>query len=243
MAGLIAQLLLSWLIIWLYERNNLKVLGLYPTRSRLRDFMVFLLVAAACCSSGFLLKMHYGNVSYKVNEALTAGLIWEGLWWNIKSVLFEELIFRGVIFYILLQKLGSLKAMLISSIAFGVYHWFSFGVLGNVPQMIFIFLLTGLMGMVYAYGYVRTMSLYIPCAIHLGWNFTQGFVFSEGSIGTGILKPVNNTPFLTNSYLVFFIVFLVPLVSVMLINFLLIKRKAQVDTGIYQKKRVAAPAL
>lgn len=241
MTGIIVQLALSWMIIWLYERNNLKVLGFFPTASRLKDFVLFLIVTALCCTSGFLMKMYFGGVSYTVNPELTPALVLNGLWWNIKSVMFEELIFRGVLFYILIQKLGIVKAVVISSIAFGIYHWFSFGVLGQIPAMIVVFILTGLMGMVYAYGYARTMSLYIPCAIHLGWNFTQGFVFSEGSIGKGILTSAE--PFRTDNYGLYFAVTLVPMAAAMLVNFLLLKAKRQVGVNVYKKARHSAAGL
>lgn len=233
MAGIIVQLFISWIIIWLYERNDLRVLGLKPTRKRLPDFLLFLIVTSGCCAAGFLMKMYFGGLRWQVNPALTFGLFFEGLWWNIKSVLFEELIFRGVLFYILIRKLGITKAIIISSVAFGIYHWFSFGVIGNVTQMIFVFLITGTMGSVYAYGYARTMSLYVPSAIHLGWNFTQGFIFSEGSIGTGILKQSPTEPFRTDSYIIALAVFVIPMLSAMLINFYLLKRKTQVSTTTY----------
>lgn len=237
MLGIIVQLAISWIIIWLFERNNLRVLGFMLTRRRLKDFLLFLVVTAACCASGFFMKMYFGGLKWQVNPALTFSLFLEGLWWNVKSVLFEELIFRGVLFYILIRKLGKTKSIVISSVAFGIYHWFSFGVIGNIPQMIFVFIITGTMGLIYAHGYARTMSLYIPCAIHLGWNFTQGFVFSEGSIGAGVLMQTNSEPFRTNSYLIAFAVFIVPMLSAILINFYLLKRKKQVNPMLYLKKQ------
>jgi uncharacterized protein len=132
-------------------------------------------------------------------------LVLEGIWWNIKSVLFEELIFRGVIFYILIKKFGALPAITISALAFGFYHWFSYEIIGNVQQMIIVFFITGIMGLLYAYGYAKTYSLYIPVAIHFGWNFTQGFVFSKGVIGNGIFisvkKPATRNGFLLHLFL------------------------------------------
>lgn len=233
MLGLIVQLAISWLIIWLYERNDLRVLGFRPTKARLSAFALFFVVTAACCTMGFLFKMWLGGQRWELNPDLTAKLIYDGIWWNIKSVLFEELIFRGVLFYILIQKLGAVKAIIISSVAFGIYHWFSFGVIGNPIQMSGVFLITGTMGLVYAYGYAKTMSLYIPCAIHLGWNITQNFIFSEGPIGNGILQQVDNAAFRTESYIIFIIVFFSPMISAMLFNFLLIRKRIQVSPMTY----------
>lgn len=234
MLGIIVQLAISWLLVWLYERNDLRVLGLVPTKARLLDFLLFFIITAICCATGFLLKMYFGGLRWELNPKLTTGLVLEGIRWNFVSVLFEELIFRGAILYILIKRLGFAKAILISAIAFGIYHWFSYGVIGNVGQMAITFLLTGTMGLLYAYGYTKTMSLYIPTAIHFGWNFTQGFVFSDGPIGTGLFKQVGTEPFRTDSYFIFFAAFLLPMLSALLINFYLLKRKKQVAPHIYE---------
>jgi len=58
----------------------------------------------------------------------------------LRSVVYEELIFRGVLFYILINKIGAQQAILISAAAFGVYHWFAWQAFGNPAQMLVIFL-------------------------------------------------------------------------------------------------------
>jgi uncharacterized protein len=228
MVGIIVQLAVSWLLIWLFKKGNLGVLGLFPTKKRRTDFALFFIITAACCASGFLLRFIFGNERWMLNPKLNSSLIAEGVWWNIKSVLFEELIFRGVIFYILIKKLGPAKAILISAVAFGIYHWFSFGILGNVKQMVIVFFMTGVMGLMLAYGYAKTFSLYIPCAIHLGWNLTQGFIFSDGPIGNGIFIPVKTLAPVNVGYFIFFCVLFLPLISMWLINYFLLKRRKQV---------------
>ena len=178
MLGIIVQLAISWLLIWLFEKKKLSVLGLWPLPKRILYFFIFFLVTAAICSTDFLMQMYFANQKWQLNPNLSATLILEGFWWNIKSVLFEELIFRGVLLYILIKKLGSTKAIILSAVAFGVYHWFSFGVIGNMIPMIVTFFITGTMGLLLAYGYAKTFSLYVPIAIHLGWNLTKIFIFS-----------------------------------------------------------------
>jgi len=228
MTGIIVQLAISWLIIWMYEKGNLSFLGFYPAKSRLLDFILFFSITAICCSSGFLLRMYFGNEEWKLNESLTLLTALKATWWNIKSVLFEELIFRGVLFYILIKQLGVAKAITISAIAFGIYHWFSQGVFGDTDQMIITFLLTGIMGALYAYGYTKSFSLFIPCGIHLGWNLTQGFIFSQGPIGNGLLIPAKEQPVVTVSYFVYFTILLTPILSTWIINFLVLKKRRQI---------------
>ncbi|HSN62051.1 MAG TPA: CPBP family glutamic-type intramembrane protease, partial [Ferruginibacter sp.] len=98
-------------------------------------------------------------------------------------------------------------------------------------SMIGVFIITGIMGLLLAYGYAKTFSLYIPIGIHLGWNFTQIFVFSQGPIGNGIFIPVNATPFRTDSYLIFFCVTFLPVLLALSINFMMLKRYKQIDTS------------
>ncbi len=194
--------------------------------------MIFFFITAAFCSGGFFMKMYFGKQEWQLNPDLSANLFLTGILWNIKSVLFEELIFRGVLLYILIKKLGASKAIILSGIAFGIYHWFSFGVIGNPMQMLMTFIITGTMGLLLAYGYSKTFSLYIPIAIHFGWNLTQIFIFSQGPIGNGLLVSTEPGQFRTDSYFIFFVVIFLPMVLALLINYLLIRNHKQVITEI-----------
>jgi uncharacterized protein len=88
-------------------------------------------------------------------------------------------------------------------------------------------MITGAMGVVLAYGYAKTWSLYIPIAIHLGWNIVQQVVFSNGPIGQQLFVEVMPRPNITVSYFTFFFVQLFPLVSTLVINYLLIWKRKQ----------------
>jgi membrane protease YdiL (CAAX protease family) len=227
MIGIIVQLAISWLIVWLFNKGNLSVLGFFPAKSRLLDFGIFFLITAICCASDFLLRMYFAEQQWKLNPDISASLIFTGLWWNLKSVLFEEFIFRGVLLYILIKKLGAVKAIIISAIAFGIYHWFSHEVIGDVKQMAITFLLTGTMGLLYAYGYAKSFSLYIPCAIHLGWNITRSVIFSDSVIGDQLFVQVKPVPGVQVSWFIYFVVLLTPMLSALVINFLLLRKRKQ----------------
>jgi|GWRWMinimDraft_5_1066013.scaffolds.fasta_scaffold28880_1 membrane protease YdiL (CAAX protease family) len=227
MLGIIVQLLISWLIIWLFEKGDLSFLGLYPTKKRLIGFALFFIVTALCCASDFIMRMLFAQQQWELNPKLNAITILTGIWWNIKSVLFEELIFRGVLFYILIKKLGHTKAIIISAIAFGIYHWFSQGSFGNPVQMSITFLITGTMGLVYAYGFSKTFSMYIPIAIHLGWNLTTSVIFSNGNIGDQLFTPVRPVTEVQVGYFTFFCITFIPLLSAIFINYFMLKKMQQ----------------
>jgi len=229
--GIIVQLALSWLITWFLLKRDLSVLGLGPTNKRLIDFAIFFLITAALSSTDFLFRAWFADQRWALNPNLSTKLIFTGIWWNIKSVLFEELIFRGVLLYILIKKIGATKAIIISSIGFGIYHWYSHEVIGDPKAMIITFVTTGAMGLIYAYGYAKTFSLYVPIAIHLGWNLVRSVVFSETVIGDQLLVTVKPVPVVTISYFQYYVWLFFPIVSALSVNYLLLKRHVQVADG------------
>ena len=231
MIGIIVQLALSWLITWFLLKRDLSVLGLGPTNKRLIDFAIFFLITAALSSTDFLFRAWFADQRWALNPNLSTKLIFTGIWWNIKSVLFEELIFRGVLLYILIKKIGATKAIIISSIGFGIYHWYSHEVIGDPKAMIITFVTTGAMGLIYAYGYAKTFSLYVPIAIHLGWNLVRSVVFSETVIGDQLLVTVKPVPVVTISYFQYYVWLFFPIVSALSVNYLLLKRHVQVADG------------
>jgi hypothetical protein len=204
MIGIIVQLFVSYLIIFWAERGNLSILGLKPNASRLKRLMFFSIIAGCCSAITFFLRMTLANERWTVNPILNWQLLANGIWYNIKSVLFEELIFRGVLFYLLIKKLGGIKAICLSATAFGIYHWFSYEVFNDPVKMIWIFIITFAAGWVYAMGYYKTASLYTPIAMHFGWNFTNAFVFSNGNTGPGIWVQKLPVPQVEVSYTVYY---------------------------------------
>ena len=156
MLGILIQFALSYLIIYWKERGDLSFMGLKLNKQRALFFLLFFILAGLCSSIHFLLRMYFADERWMINPVLNVNIILNGCWYNLKSVLYEELIFRGVIFYLLIKSLGNKKAILISAAIFGVYHWFSYEVLNNPVQMLIIFLITGMAGVIYGYAYIKT---------------------------------------------------------------------------------------
>jgi uncharacterized protein len=228
MIGILVQLAISWAIVWWFEKGDLGCLGLSPTRKRAIDFFIFFLIAVAFAVSSFLLKMLIAKQSWILNHAWNSNGILQAIWFTIKSVLFEELIFRGVLLYILIKKWGATPAIIISAVAFGVYHWFSHELWGNPMQMTIEFVMSGLMGVILAYGYAKSKSLYIPVAIHLGWNVVMMVVFSGSAIGPQLFIEVLPRKVVTISYFSFFVMQLLPILSWWVLNIWLLRRYKQV---------------
>ncbi|WP_323757322.1 type II CAAX endopeptidase family protein [Roseivirga sp.] len=187
MIGILVAITISWLLLYLIEKKNILALGFLPIVKRLKQFLIGFIITGVLCVLVQYLESYLKSSVWILNENITGGIILKAFWWDVKSVLTEELIFRGALLYILIQKIGSKKGVLISAIAFGIYHWFSYGVLGNAMAMILVFIGTGIMGYAWASAFSKTKSIMLPFGLHLGWNFIYNTIFSKGPLGELVL--------------------------------------------------------
>ena len=187
MLGIIVLITISWLLLYLIEKRTILALGLLPIKKRLKQFILGFLITSILCFYDQYLEIFLKSSIWVLSENSTSEIILKSIWWDVKSVLTEELIFRGALLYIIIQKMSSQKGILLSAIAFGIYHWFSYGVLGNIMGMLFVFIGTGLMGYAWALAFSKTKSIILPFGLHLGWNFTYNTIFSNGPLGELLL--------------------------------------------------------
>jgi len=215
MVGILGGLLISWLLLWIYDKKNLKALGVNPTKGRVLNFLFGLFASAICCAIGFFAIATITKANLTVNEKFNGKIFLVSSWWSLKSVIYEELLFRGVLLYILIQTLGTKMACTISAISFGIYHWFSYGVFGDPMQMTYIFILTGIGGLMFAYAFALTKSLYLPLGLHLGWNLIAIVVFSQGPLGNQLLVSSNGQKLIAFFAVLFFLyqILVLPLIT------------------------------
>lgn len=215
MVGIIVELAISRLLLWLLAKVNLEVLGFKPTRRRVVDLVVGLLAAGVICTIYHLSTTNFADNSWTVNPAANATVFAKSSYWTLKSVLFETLIFQGALLYLAIKKLGVNKACLLSAACFGIYHWFSYGAFGNPVQMAFIFFMTAITGLMYAVAFAKTGSLYLPVGLHLGWNIFNIVVFSNGPLGPQVLiqENQNKTQDILSLAIFLFQVFALPLLT------------------------------
>ncbi|MEQ1675264.1 MAG: CPBP family intramembrane glutamic endopeptidase [Chitinophagaceae bacterium] len=229
MLQLIGLLAISWLLIWVFEKKNLSVLGMVPTKDRLKYFAILFIVSALFSATAFLLRMYFAKEEYTITPSLRARSVLLETWYQFRAVLTEELLCRGALLYILIKKIGQTKAILISSILFAALHWLNAGVWGDLTQMIIVFTFTFLMGLLLAFSYARTFSLLIPFAIHFGWNLTQNYIFPGSATGDHVFTLAAPPPVVTISYLAFFTMLLFPKIAVLIADYLIVKRHKQVE--------------
>ena len=229
MLQLIGLLLISWLLIRLFEKSNLTVLGLTPTTERVKYFIILFIVSGLLSATAFLLRMAIAQEEYTLAPSLTINSVLLETWCQFRTVLTEELICRGALLYILIKKIGQTKGIIVTSVFFAVLHWINAGVWGNWVQMIIVFTFTFAMGLLLAFSYAKTFSLLLPFAIHFGWNLTQNYIFPDTASGNHIFILATPPPEVTISYLAFFTMLLLPKIGVLVVNYLIIKRHRQVE--------------
>jgi membrane protease YdiL (CAAX protease family) len=106
----------------------------------------------------------------------------------------EELLFRGVVFRILEESLGTTVALIASAALFGLMHAGNPG--ATTVSTLAIALEAGVM---LAAAYTWSRSLWLPIGIHLAWNFTEGGIYgaavsggkSVGIIGVTLSKSAS----------------------------------------------------
>lgn len=183
-------LAISWILLRL-EGKGLGVLGLDAPVLRLRQCGAGFLVAGLAVVMQQRGHAAVADVPWRLNPAADAALLGRSVRWNVNSVLYEELLFRGYLLYQAVRWLGARRAVLLAAAAFGVYHWFSYGIVGNPVMMAFVFALTGAFGFMLALAFARTKSIALPIGLHLGWNLVSYVGFSTGPLGPGLLVPGN----------------------------------------------------
>ncbi len=228
MLQLIGLLGLSWLLVWVFEKRNLSVLGIAPSKDRMSYFIILFSVSAFISASSFLLRSYIAKEHYVLSPTFTMSSFWIEVWYQVRTVLTEELICRGALLYILIKRIGPKKAILFSSVFFALLHWLNPGVWGNPMLMISIFLFTFSMGLLLAYSYAKTFSILIPFAIHFGWNIIQNYIFPDTTTGNHVFVLESTPPSVTISYFAFFVLLILPKLALIVFNFLILKRHKQI---------------
>lgn len=188
MIAIIIELVLSWLLLKYTLGQNLNVLNWYLPPKRL------LLMLSGFALPLIYLSLLYLSISlwvgnpYKFNPDYTLSNFTKGAAFVIRGVIVEELLFRGALLYLLIKKIGHNKAVILSAIAFGMFHWFSYGIIGQPIQMMIVLISTGIMGYLLGLAFVRSGSILLPFALHLGYNLTSMILFSnEKTVGLQLL--------------------------------------------------------
>ena len=91
----------------------------------------------------------------------------------LSSGIFEELLFRGVLFRSVETWFGSWAALVVSSLVFGLTHLMN--PQGTLEGALFIAVEAGIL---LAAAFMLTRRLWLSIGFHVAWNYTQSAIFS-----------------------------------------------------------------
>jgi membrane protease YdiL (CAAX protease family) len=186
-AGSVAALGAIGLVTLLVERRPLAEVGL-GLRDLPGQWARGFALGAGFMSACVLILAIFGG--YRVTGLSFASWpLLSGLLFQVGVGLFEEGLFRGILFRLLEEGLGSWAALTITAAIFGAAHLANpdATVWGAAAIMIEAGVLLGA-------AYMATRSLWFVTGLHTAWNFLQGPIYGFNISGSGqttqsLLKP------------------------------------------------------
>ena len=136
-----------------------------------------------------ILVMYFGK-GYTILSINPVSFLIPALAVGISSGVFEEILFRGIIFRITEERLGSVWALAISSSLFGFAH------LANQNATLFSAVaITIEAGLLLGATYIYSKNLWLPIFLHFAWNFSEGGIYGAAVSGNGLKKCLINAKF------------------------------------------------
>jgi len=158
-----------------WEGDSWQYLGLPWTRLAITQFLAGFAISAVLITIAVACVALLGSVSLGfrfsgraiAHEILVIILL-------VGGALLEELSFRGYPFQRLVEAARPIGAIVVLSILFGAVHLQNPNA-GGVLSLGFFN--TILVGVLFAYAYLHTRTLWLPIGMHFSWNFFLGVVY------------------------------------------------------------------
>jgi membrane protease YdiL (CAAX protease family) len=136
-----------------------------------REFGVGLLIGAGLYTACELVLMGLGI--YRIDGLNPLSYMVPAIAMALSSSIFEELLFRGVLFRSVETWFGSWAALAVSSLVFGLTHLIN--PQGTIEGALFIAVEAGIL---LAAAFMLTRRLWLCVGFHMAWNYTQSAIFS-----------------------------------------------------------------
>jgi hypothetical protein len=154
------------------EGRRVSELALAPAG---REFGIGLLGGAALYTACVLILMALGD--FRIDGLNPVSFLLPGVAMALSSGFLEELLFRGALFRIVEEWLGSWISIVVSSLVFGLAHLANPA--ATLEGALFISVEAGL----FAATFMLTRRLWLGIGVHVAWNYTQSAIFSGAVSG------------------------------------------------------------
>jgi len=161
----------------LVDKNSILTLGLSYNGDSLTFVAYGAVIALMCVTVVYSFGILSGYIHVKRSKlsedcVSCLPLFFGGLVDFFTAAVFEEVIFRGYVFYILLQTWGVQNAIIVSSILFSLAH------LIKHPRTPILFTINAfIFGLLAALCRDYTGAIWLPIGLHFGWNVVSGPIF------------------------------------------------------------------
>lgn len=139
-------------------------------RGAFREFSYGALVGVGVVAAAVALLFLLG--SYSTTGIVVGRGLLSGLFLGLGSAFGEEVVMRGILLRVLIGKIGTMPALILTSMTFGLLHLGNPGV--SIVNTIGIALQAGFL---FGSAYLLTRRLWLVIGMHAAWNFTQTAVF------------------------------------------------------------------
>jgi len=180
LVGALVALGSYWFLFKLYEKRKIDEIGTsYLGKNLLTGISLgFGLMTAT-------ILVIYISGSYKVLALNSIFYLLPALSMALSSAIIEEVLFRGILFRIIEEKLGSYLALCLSALIFGLMH------LMNPNSSLLVAIgLSIQAGLLLGVLYMFSRNLWLPIGVHFAWNFTLGGVWGAPVSGMLLEKSL-----------------------------------------------------
>lgn len=211
-------LAITW---WMYRREHkdLSALGLNPTLKHLSLLPAGFIVSIIFYGLISLIISLLTGVPLLLNRSITILFLLSGIYNILASVILEELLFRGYCFMKTIEATNVKKAQILFAILFVLYHWINKNLFSQPLVMVAFMVFITLGHFLFSTALLRSGSMYLSIGMHLGWNWSDLYIFGKSSADNTLIYA-NNDP---RSLYYFIIKQVVMILTILLMIFLLRK--------------------
>lgn len=173
-----------------FDRKSMKSLGLHWDLNAVLDIIIGILNSAAVMAGIYFTMLWTGLIEFSgfswwTDDPVSAPGFQLAILPVVLAVLlkltivawWEELVFRGYFVRNMMEGMGLMWTVILSSLIFGGGHFF------NPDATLLSSILIALITPQLIYAYLKSGQLWLPMGIHLGWNFFQASIFGFASSG------------------------------------------------------------
>ena len=175
--------IISCIMVWRWlDKKKIREMGLTSIKSNSKEFLVGLVAGAITISIVSIGIICFGNVEFvnpvnkpNISLSLVYGLI------AFAFVGFgEEILSRGYIMSVLKQTRSKWVVLVGPALIFAMLH------LANNGISILAFINLFLVGLLFAYMFMKSKNIWMPIGYHITWNYFQGYIWGFGVSGNDV---------------------------------------------------------